>query len=497
MTRAQLLAALVTGFMVAVRGPAAGALDLPAAGSSPGRTGIRSLSGSRAEHSGAGSEEEGGESKPVGFRDECSIKDFARLARRLCILPSTTRREHTRLLQRAFSSARKLAVEGNAQIECRGKGAPGDGAAGAGEGHSTVITDDDAAAADARLGEGRAPNEFEKSACDREATLNFTQCMVALGFVASAAGMDEIRPKTWGDNAVALPVTRLIRMGAQKRPVSSSERRRGRPAGVFLHDEPWNAACRREGCTKYATFASPNSAVPQFCKAHCPEGELVRAMRGRWCIHQEQASASNESIVRCTKQASFKLPGTKRALYCAVHRPAGYVTALRSCRYSEGCTRLPSFGMRNASVPEYCAEHRDPSRHIMLKRHRCAYWEGCDSQAVFGPAPPGWIAPKMLVSGAFNPAANSSAAGAHNTSSTLGSEQEMNAADRGRLEGKLSGEGNSVARTKLSVTRRTGVMKGALFCGRHRRPGHVNLQYYSLLLRRQDDARHARRSKLE
>jgi hypothetical protein len=47
------------------------------------------------------------------------------------------------------------------------------------------------------------------------------------------------------------------------------------------------------------------------------DAHVSRDLRARRCIKQQ-----------CTKQASFKAPGTKKKMFCAAHRPAGYVEGL-------------------------------------------------------------------------------------------------------------------------------------------------------------------------
>ena len=59
----------------------------------------------------------------------------------------------------------------------------------------------------------------------------------------------------------------------------------------------------------------------------------------------------------CGKLPSFGVAGTKTGEFCAQHALGGMIDVKnRKCR-TEGCGKLPSFGVEGIKTWEYCAQH--------------------------------------------------------------------------------------------------------------------------------------------
>ena len=68
--------------------------------------------------------------------------------------------------------------------------------------------------------------------------------------------------------------------------------------------------------------------------------------------------------------------------YCAHHAPEGMVDVKSiKCR-TEGCGKIPSFGVAGTNMAEYCAHHA-PGGMINVRSKKCRT-EGCGKKASFG-----------------------------------------------------------------------------------------------------------------
>ena len=86
----------------------------------------------------------------------------------------------------------------------------------------------------------------------------------------------------------------------------------------------------------------------------------------------------------CGKIPSFGVAGTKTAEYCAQHALDGMVDIMsRKCR-TEGCGKIPSFGVAGTKTPEYCGQHT-PDGMVDVKSRKCRT-ERCGKQQSFGVA---------------------------------------------------------------------------------------------------------------
>ena len=86
----------------------------------------------------------------------------------------------------------------------------------------------------------------------------------------------------------------------------------------------------------------------------------------------------------CGKLPSFGVAGTKTGEYCAQHAPEKMVNVKsRKCR-TEGCGKRSSFGVALTKTTEYCAQHALEGM-VDVKNIKCKT-EGCGKQPSFGVA---------------------------------------------------------------------------------------------------------------
>ena len=86
----------------------------------------------------------------------------------------------------------------------------------------------------------------------------------------------------------------------------------------------------------------------------------------------------------CNKVPSFGVAGTKTAEYCAQHAPDGMVDVKsRKCR-TQGCRKGPLFGVTGAKTTEYCAQHA-PDGMVDVCSRKCRT-ESCGKRRSFGVA---------------------------------------------------------------------------------------------------------------
>ena len=70
--------------------------------------------------------------------------------------------------------------------------------------------------------------------------------------------------------------------------------------------------------------------------------------------------------------------------YCAQHAPEGMVD-VKSRKYrTEGCGKLPSFGVAGTKTVKYCAQHASKGM-VDVKSRKCRT-EGCGKRSFFGVA---------------------------------------------------------------------------------------------------------------
>ena len=67
------------------------------------------------------------------------------------------------------------------------------------------------------------------------------------------------------------------------------------------------------------------SARTQMHQTHADASNKEETLTRMSALFRRDLRARRCSNQQCTKQASFKAPGTKKKMFCAAHRPAGYV----------------------------------------------------------------------------------------------------------------------------------------------------------------------------
>ncbi|CAN0174768.1 unnamed protein product [Ascophyllum nodosum] len=84
----------------------------------------------------------------------------------------------------------------------------------------------------------------------------------------------------------------------------------------------------------------------------------------------------------CVKIPSYGVGGTKTAEYCAQHAPDEMVDVKsRKCR-TEGCVKIPSYGVAGTKTAEYCAKHA-PDVMVDVCSRKCKT-EGCRKGPSYG-----------------------------------------------------------------------------------------------------------------
>eukprot|EP00903_Cladosiphon_okamuranus_P013808 g12851.t1 len=133
--------------------------------------------------------------------------------------------------------------------------------------------------------------------------------------------------------------------------------------------------CRHPNCEKKATFGEPGKLggkYAEFCAGHAEDG-MADVNHVKRCAYPT-----------CTKQPSFGAPGTKKAEFCAPHKPWMVDVCNRMCPHP-GCGRQASYGAPDTRKVEFCSKH---AKKGMIEVHakRCRHLEcrKCPSYGVSG-----------------------------------------------------------------------------------------------------------------
>ena len=86
----------------------------------------------------------------------------------------------------------------------------------------------------------------------------------------------------------------------------------------------------------------------------------------------------------CGKLPCFGVAGTKTVEYCAQHAPEGMVDVEGRKFRTEGCGKQPLFGDVSTKTVEFCAQHA-PERVVDVKSRKCIT-DGCGKLPSFGVA---------------------------------------------------------------------------------------------------------------
>ena len=109
----------------------------------------------------------------------------------------------------------------------------------------------------------------------------------------------------------------------------------------------------------------------EYCAQHAPEGMVDVCSR----------KCRTEG---CGKVPSFGVAGTKAAEYCAQHALEGMVDVKNRKSRTEGCGKIPSFGVAGTKMEEYCAQHA-PEGTVNVHGKMCRT-AGCGKRSSFGAA---------------------------------------------------------------------------------------------------------------
>ena len=110
----------------------------------------------------------------------------------------------------------------------------------------------------------------------------------------------------------------------------------------------------------------------EFCSQHAPDGMVD--VKSRKCRTEG-----------CGKIPSFGVAGTKTVEYCLQHATDGMVDVKRRKCRTEGCGKRPSFGVAGTKIAEYCAQHASDGMVNLKSRKKCGA-EGCGEESSFGVA---------------------------------------------------------------------------------------------------------------
>ena len=168
--------------------------------------------------------------------------------------------------------------------------------------------------------------------------------------------------------------------------------------------------CKEETCIKEPSYNFPNELGKLYCSTHKLPG-MIRNDNNK-CIYKNNDIKCNiiptygikddkpkycfehsklfENMIRntndlckwknndefCTIRAIFNIEGTKKAIYCNIHKENGMVNVINYDKCLEnGCKTRPSFNFINGSKGIYCNIHKKENM-VNVKDKRCLH-EGC------------------------------------------------------------------------------------------------------------------------
>lgn len=89
-------------------------------------------------------------------------------------------------------------------------------------------------------------------------------------------------------------------------------------------------------------------------------------------------------VANCRKQASYGVPGTRKAKFCSSHSSVEMVYVLGKKCGIEGCFKRPSYGVAGSEKADFCAEHATTGM-VNVVAKRCGK-DGCAKPSSYGVA---------------------------------------------------------------------------------------------------------------